>query len=50
MISQFIMEGGDILKRSKANPKIDKSIFTRTASKTKSVNLPSKIYRGGIRF
>lgn len=38
------------MKRSKANPKKDKSIFSRTALKIKSVNLPTKIYRGGIRF
>lgn len=36
--------------RSPTNPKIDKKRFTRTASKVKSINLPQKIYRGGIRF
>ena len=28
----------------------DKKIFTATATKTKSVNLPTKIFRGGIRM
>lgn len=28
----------------------DKNIFRRTAAKVKSVNLPSTVYRGGIRF
>lgn len=37
-------------KRSPANKKIDKKIFTRTASKTKAVNLGNTVYRGGIRF
>ncbi len=50
MISHSYFKGGDFLKRSRANPSKDKAIFSRTASKTKSVNLPSKIYRGGIRF
>lgn len=36
--------------RSKTNRKIDKRIFTNTASKVKAVNLPNRIYRGGIRF
>lgn len=36
--------------RSKTNPKRDKKIFTRTASKTKAVNLGNTVYRGGIRF
>ena len=38
------------MKLFKASPKKDKAIFTRTASKTKSINLPSTIYRGGIRM
>ena len=38
------------MKRKKANPKIDKKLFTRTASKVKVINLPQKVYRGGIRF
>ena len=38
------------MKRFKASPKKDKAIFTRTASKTKSINLPSTIFRGGIRM
>lgn len=36
--------------RMKANPKVDKGIFRRTAAKTKAVNLGYRIYRGGIRF
>lgn len=38
------------MKRAPANPAIDKSHFTRTASKVKSINLPVKIFRGGIRL
>lgn len=38
------------MKRFKTKPKLDKKIFTKTATKTKSINLPSKIYRGGIRM
>lgn len=37
-------------KRKKVNPNKDKSFFKRTASKIKSINLPQKSYRGGIRF
>lgn len=37
-------------KRSPVNKKKDKKIFTRTASKTKAVNLGNTVYRGGIRF
>lgn len=37
-------------KRAKTNPKKDKKIFTRTASKVKKINLPGTIYRGGIRL
>lgn len=36
--------------RRPVNPSKDRKIFTRTASKTKSVNLPSINFRGGIRF
>lgn len=36
--------------RAPTNPAIDKKRFTRTASKVKSINLPVKSYRGGIRF
>lgn len=36
--------------RSKAPPYIDKPHFTRTATKTKAVNLRQNIYRGGMRF
>lgn len=38
------------MRRRRVNPKRDKRLFTRTASKVKSVNLPNKTYRGGIRF
>lgn len=37
-------------RRKAAKPSVDKKIFTRTASKVKAINLPSKIYRGGLRF
>lgn len=38
------------MKRMKANPKVDKKIFTRTAAKVKSINLGVKNFRGGIRM
>ncbi len=38
------------MKRFKTKPKLDKKIFSKTASKTKAINLPAKIYRGGIRM
>lgn len=38
------------MKRWKANKRKDKKIFSRTAAKTKAVNLPTKIFRGGLRF
>ena len=37
-------------KRSKTNRKVDRKRFTRTATKTKSVNLGNTVFRGGIRF
>lgn len=37
-------------KRAPTNKRKDKKIFTRTATKVKAVNLPGKIFRGGIRF
>jgi hypothetical protein len=37
-------------KRKSVNPKLDRRIFRNTAAKTKAINLPNKIYRGGIRF
>lgn len=37
-------------RRRPTSKRKDKKIFTRTASKVKAVNLPDKIYRGGIRF
>lgn len=36
--------------RRPANPRKDKKIFTRTASKVKSINLGVKNFRGGIRL
>ena len=36
--------------RAPTNKRKDKKIFTRTASKVKKINLPRKIYRGGIRL
>lgn len=37
-------------KRRPVNKTKDKKHFTRTATKVKAINLPDKIYRGGIRF
>lgn len=36
--------------RAPTNRKIDRRIFRNTAVKVKAVNLPQKIFRGGIRF
>ena len=36
--------------RREASRRKDAKYFTRTASKTKAVNLGNRIYRGGIRF
>lgn len=38
------------MKRRKPNPRSDKKFFTSTASRVKSINLPVKIFRGGIRL
>lgn len=38
------------MKRRPVNPGKDRKIFTRTATRTKSVNLPATNFRGGIRF
>lgn len=37
-------------KRAPVNPSTDRAVFTRTASKTKAVNLPNVNFRGGRRF
>lgn len=37
-------------KRSRVNPKADKAKFTRTANKVKAINLPQRVFRGGIRL
>ena len=37
-------------KRKRVNRRKDRRIFARTARKTKAINLPVKIYRGGIRL
>lgn len=36
--------------RRRVSPRKDRTIFTRTAAKTKAINLPTKIFRGGIRM
>lgn len=36
--------------RRPASKSKDPKIFSRTASKTKAINLPTKIFRGGIRM
>lgn len=38
------------MKRRPVSKKKDKKIFSQTANKVKAVNLPVKIYRGGIRL
>lgn len=37
-------------KRKRVNRRKDRRIFSKTARKTKAINLPVKIYRGGIRL
>lgn len=36
--------------RKKALRRIDKQVFTRTASRSKAINLGDRIYRGGTRL
>lgn len=36
--------------RKKMPPGKDKKVFTRTAAKSKKINVEPKIYRGGIRL
>lgn len=36
--------------RRKTNRKVDKKIFSKTAQNVKAINLPVKLYRGGIRL
>lgn len=36
--------------RAPTNPRIDKAFFAETAQKTKAINLPVRLYRGGIRM
>lgn len=38
------------MKRSRVRPRKDKKIFRSTANKTKSVNLNTRVRRGGIRM
>lgn len=38
------------MRREVSSARKDARYFTATASKTKSVNLPTKVYRGGFRF
>lgn len=37
-------------RRKRVNRRKDRKIFSKTARKTKAINLPVKIYRGGIRL
>lgn len=36
--------------RKKMKPSKDKKVFTRTAAKSKKINIDPKIFRGGIRL
>ncbi len=38
------------MTRTKTNPSIDRQLFSRTARRTKSINLGLLNFRGGIRF
>lgn len=50
------MNGGDIIlkrdfpKREAVKPSTDKQVFTRTAKKSRKINIDPKNYRGGIRL
>lgn len=37
-------------RRKRVNRRKDRKIFSKTARKTKAINLPVKIYRGGVRL
>lgn len=36
------------MKRSKVKPRKDQKIFSKTANKTKKINVQPKVMRGGI--
>lgn len=36
--------------RMPTNPGIDQQIFRNTALRTKAINIPRRVYRGGIRL
>lgn len=36
--------------RKKMKPSKDKKVFTRTAARSKKINIDPKIFRGGIRL
>lgn len=36
--------------RKDVHPNVDKEVFKRTATKTKSINLGARIFRGGTRL
>lgn len=38
------------MKRKMMRAKTDKKVFTRTAAKSKAINLGAKIFRGGTRL
>lgn len=38
------------MKRYRVNKFRDKKFFSRTANKTKAINVPLKTYRGGVRL
>lgn len=38
------------MARRKVRPRTDKKVFTRTAVKSKKINIDPTIYRGGIRL
>lgn len=38
------------MHRSRTTPTVDKEVFTRTAAKSKSINLGAKVFRGGTRL
>ena len=44
------MYGGDFMKRSRVNRKVDARVFRSTAKKTHRFNVDAPIMRGGIRL
>lgn len=38
------------MKRMRVSPRRDRRLFTRTANRSKKINIAPSVYRGGIRL